>query len=120
MIRVEDLEPGKEYWCSYIEFSRSSSRVNKRILPQKVVYEEYEKTKKSTFYSSRLGVFKEVGNNRHLFYTYERQEYIEPIYRTKEEAIDGYNSQLYNELDKVRSEYDSKVNNINKNFLKKD
>ena len=115
MIEIENLIPGKEYWCSYIEFSKSGTRVNRRIIPQKVRYESLTEG----IYSNRIGVLKPLGSNQHLFYIYNNQEFFEYVYKTEEEAIEGFNSMLYNVLDKVRSEYDSKVNKINKCFIKK-
>lgn len=115
MINKEDLVNGKEYWYSYIEFSKSSTRVNIRKIPIKVTFELSED---NSYNKSRYGVFKDE-YNRHICYAYINSDYVAYVYETEEEAIEGYNSLLYNQLDKIKSEYEKKEQIIKRNFLKK-
>lgn len=116
MIKAGDLEFNKEYWYSYIEFSRSSTRVNKKALPQKVVYVPVEDN--NEYYKSRsiVGFIKSL-TGRYIYNVYSYSKVFEFIYKTEEEAIEGFNTELYSELDKIKYEYELKQKIINKNFI---
>lgn len=116
MIKVEDLEFNREYWYSYIEFSRNSTRVNKRVLPKKVVYEPIKDT--NDYYKSRgvVGFIKSL-TGQYIYNVYSNSKVFEYIYKTEEEAIEGFNTMLYSELDKIKYEYELKQKIINKNFI---
>ena len=116
MIKVEDLEFNKEYWYSYIEFSRNSTRANKRVLPRKVVYTPVED--KNDYYKSKgvVGFIKSL-TGQYIYYVYSGSKVFEYIYKTEEEAIEGFNTILYGELDKIKYEYELKQKIINKNFI---
>lgn len=116
MIKAEDLEFNKEYWYSYIEFSRSSTRVNRRILPKKVVYIPVKDT--DDYYKSRgvVGFIKSL-TGQHIYNVLSGSKVFEYIYKTEEEAIEGFNTMLYSELDKIKYEYELKQKMINKNFI---
>ncbi len=116
MIKVADLEFNKEYWYSYIEFSRSSTRVNKRVSPKKVVYEPIKDT--DDYYKSRgvVGFIKSL-TGQHIYNVHSGSKVFEYIYKTQEEAIEGFNTMLYSELDKIKYEYELKQKIINKNFI---
>lgn len=116
MIKVQELEFNKEYWYSYIEFSRNCTRVNKRESPKKVVYEPIKDT--DDFYKSRgvVGFIKSL-TGQHIYNVYSGSKVFEYIYKTEEEAIEGFNTLLYSELDKIKYEYELKQKIINKNFI---
>ena len=116
MIKVEDLELNKEYWYSYIEFSRNSTRVNKRVLPEKVVYVPVKDT--DDYYKNKgiVGFIKSL-SGQYIYNVYLGSKVFEYIYKTEEEAIEGFNTRLYSELDKIKYEYELKQKKINKNFI---
>ena len=116
MIKVQELEFNKEYWYSYIEFSRNSTRVNKRVSPKKVVYEPIKDT--DDYYKSRgvVGFIKSL-TGQHIYNVLSGSKVFEYIYKTEEEAIEGFNTILYSELDKIKYEYELKQKMINKNFI---
>lgn len=120
----EEKDKSFKCWVWFLEFSRNTSRCTLKIIPTeatiKICTKEYSAKSYITIIAynpkngSRLcnigstttikGDIVEI-NNSHLC-------------ETREEAIELYNAAILNEIDRLTSLYEGRINYLNKKFIK--
>lgn len=119
-INLNNINENKEYWYTYIEFSKSS-RVRRRKKPIKVrlkyVIDTYYEKIIEIYNSEKGTVVDKIIKTINIKDINLTSISIYPLYYSKEEAINEWNRKIQIEKDKVLSEYERKIKYLNEKIL---
>ena len=99
-IYYNDLKDGEEYYVYSLEFARGSYKVTRKIIPQKAKFTKKSKSSRGDF-SNLKG--KHLGDTWYTTFN---------VYDNLEEAVQEWNRELQEVLDKIISEHESRVKYI--------
>ncbi len=105
MIEQDALKVGDECWYAIIELSSERGRINRREKPVKAVV----KNTHSGWRGLQVEIETESGRNLTVS--------LGSLYKTREEAVEDWNSIIYNALDWIESDYQRKKRLIEKEKL---
>ncbi len=103
------MNVGDEFWYTYIEFTTRGDRILRMHEPEPFVVTKVND--RSSYIDARS---KTTGNLITINTAYKG------IYETRDDAVEYWNSRLYNALDKLESRYISVTKNFKKKIIKDD